>query len=465
MYSCCGELSSAHQMFDEIAIPDLPTWNSIINANVQVGSLDVARKLFDGMHERNVTSWSCMIHGYVRQGEYKEALTLFGEMLVFEKDGLEPNGFTMSSVLSACSGLGALEQGKWAHACINRYGIEVTVVLGTALIDMYAKCGSIETASWVFENLGANKDVMAWSAMISGLAMHGDGKECIKLFYKMMDDGIRPNDVTLLGVLSGCVHCGFVNEGKKLFKSMNNEFGFHPSIQHYGCMVDLYSRAGLINYAMEIIRSMPMKPDVLIWGALLSGARKSQDIKTCEMALMKLIELDPTNAGAYVLLSNVYAKMGMWKDVRRVRDLMDLKGIKKVPGCSTVELGGIFHEFYSGDDSHPETREIYAKIEEVMNKLKMEGFVGSMEETLLDLDEEARETSLSHHSERLAVAFALLKSSPGSTIRVIKNLRICVDCHEAMKMISRVFDREIIIRDCSRFHYFRSGTCSCKDYW
>ncbi|CAL5352293.1 unnamed protein product [Camellia sinensis] len=465
MYSACGNLGFAQHVFDEIVQPDLPSWNSIINANVKMGLVEIARKLFDEMPERNVISWSCMIDGYVRCGECTEALVLFREMQELETRDVRPNEFTMSVVLSACGQLGALEHGKWVHAYIDKCGMEVDVVLGTSLIDMYAKCGSIERARWVFNSLGPNKNVMAWSAMISGLAMHGQSQECLDLFSKMTKHGVRPNAVTFLGVLCACVHAGLVSEGESYFRRMSVEFGIMPLIQHYGCMVDLYGRAGLIEEAWNTIKSMPMEPDVLVWGAILSGSRMHGDIGTCEVAIKKLIELEPTNSGAYVLLSNIYAKTGRWKDVRHVRDIMEAKGIRKVPGCSMVEVGGVIHEFLVGDESRPETREIYMMLEEIMKRLKMEGYVGNTKEVLLDLDEEEKELALSLHSEKLAVAFAILKTSAGSPIYIVKNLRICDDCHVAIKMISRNFGRVIVVRDCNRFHHFVDGICSCKDYW
>ncbi|CAL2281268.1 unnamed protein product [Prunus armeniaca] len=465
MYSSCGNLMLARQVFDEIFEPDLPSWNSIMNAYSKVGLIGNARDVFDKMPHRNVISWSCMIKGYVMCGGYKEALVLFREMQMLDADGARPNEFTMSSVLLACGRLGALEHGKWVHAYIDKSGMEIDVILGTALVDMYAKCGSIEKAKWVFDNMGPSKDVMAWSSMISGLAMHGLATECLELFSEMVKCGVRPNAVTFVGVLCACVHGGLVGEGKEYFRRMDEEFGVKPLIQHYGCIVDLYGRAGLVREALKVVQSMPMEPDVLIWGALLSGSRMQKDIETSEIALKNLIHLDPTNSGAYVLLSNVYAKMGRWSEVTRVRDLMEEREIKKVPGCSLVEVGGVLHEFFVGDDSHPESREIYMMLDEIMKRLKLRGFVGNTSEVLLELDEEGKELALSFHSEKLALAFCFLKTSPGTPIRIVKNLRICRDCHDAMKMISKEFDREIVIRDCNRFHHFRQGLCSCKDYW
>ncbi|PSS08133.1 Pentatricopeptide repeat-containing protein [Actinidia chinensis var. chinensis] len=466
MYSACGDLGFAQQVFDEIVQPDLPSWNSIMNANVKMGLVKIARKMFDKMPERNVISWSCMMDGYVRCGEYKEALALFREMQKLDSMDVRPNEFTMSVVLSACGRLGALEHGKWAHAYIDKCGMKVGVVLGSCLVDMYAKCGSIERARWVFNILGSDKDVMAWSAMISGLAMHGHSEECLEVFSVMTSLGVRPNAVTFLGVLCACVHGGLVSEGESYFRRMRVEFGIAPLIQHYGCVVDLYGRAGLIDAAWSTINSMPMEPDVPIWGALLSGSRMHGDIRTCEFALKKLIELEPTNSGAYVLLSNVYAKTGKWKEVRHLRDAMEANRIRKVPGCSMVEVGGIIHEFFVGDESHPETREIRLMLDEIMQRLKMEGYVGNTNEVLLDLDdEEGKELALSLHSEKLAVAFAILKTSAGMPIHIVKILRICRDCHVAIKMISRIFARYIVVRDCNRFHHFANGVCSCKDYW
>ncbi|XP_028771196.1 pentatricopeptide repeat-containing protein At3g62890-like [Neltuma alba] len=465
MYSSCGDLILARQVFDEIPEPDLPSWNSIIHANAKVGMIDAARKLFDEMPQRDVISWSCMINGYVSCGEYKAALSLFCDLQMFGGLNLQPNEFTISAVLSACGRLGALEQGKWLHAYIDKRGMKVDVVLGTSLIDMYAKCGDIEKSKLMFDVLGPEKDVMAWSAMISALAIHGRAEECLELFARMINNGVRPNAVTFVGVLCACVHGGLVSEGIEYFNRMTKEFGIIPLIQHYGCMVDLYSRAGRVEEAQSVVKSMPMEPDVLIWGSLLSGARMHGDTETCEVSLKKLVELDPSNSSAYVLLSNVYAKLGRWGEVRHLRDLMEAKGIKKVPGCSLVEMDGVLHEFTAGDDSHPETHNIHLMLDEIIKRLKKHGYTGNTSEVLLDLDEEGKETALYVHSEKLAVAYCFLKTSSGTTIRIVKNLRICGDCHIAMKIMSMEFDREIIVRDCNRFHHFKNGLCSCNDYW
>lgn len=326
MYSSCGDLGSARRVFDESVSKDLPAWNSVVNAYAKAGLIDVARKLFDEMPERNVISWSCLINGYVMCGRNREAVDLFREMQSPKTNEafVRPNEFTMSTLLAACGRLGALEQGKWVHAYIDKYKVEIDIVLGTALIDMYAKCGSLERAKQVFNVLGAKKDVRAYSAMICCLAMYGLTEECFELFSEMTtSSNINPNSVTFVGVLGACVHRGLINEGESYFAMMIEKFGITPSIQHYGCMVDLYGRAGLIEEAESFIASMPMEPDALIWGSLLSGSRMLGDIKTCEAALNRLIELEPMNSGAYVLLSNVYAKTGRWIEVKRIRHEME----------------------------------------------------------------------------------------------------------------------------------------------
>ncbi|VFQ59617.1 unnamed protein product [Cuscuta campestris] len=466
MYSSCGSFHLARQVFDEIPQPDSASWNSLLNGYVKAGMVIAARKAFDSMPSRNTVSWSCMMEGYVRSGQYMNALLLFRKMQKTREELIIPNEFTMSVLLSACGKLGALEHGKWAHCYIEKRGMQIGNVLGTSLIDMYAKCGCIERAKFVFENLGPNKDVKAWTAMISGLAMNGHKEECLDLFSKVIGSGVNPNGVTFISALSACVHSGAVALGKSIFEKMQNRYHISPSLQHYGCMVDLYARAGLLGEAWSLVESMPMQPDVLVWGSLLSGARTSGDIKTCEASLSKILELEPNNTGAHVLLANAYAKMGRWKDVRRVRAQMETKGIKKVPGCSLVEVDGTVHEFHVGDESQPDRMKIYMMLDEMLRRIRMEGYASNTEEVTVDIaEEEGKELAVSRHSEKLAVAFAIMKTRPGVPVRVVNNIRMCRDCHAAVKMISLVYGREISVRDCNRFHHFAGGACNCNDYW
>ncbi|XP_020086106.1 pentatricopeptide repeat-containing protein At3g62890 [Ananas comosus] len=457
--------SLALRLFSHHArLPDLASFNSLLAAHLRSGPLDRALRLFDQMPRRDVVTWTCVIHGLARRGDCRGALRVFRAMLE-SGAAAQPNRHTLTSVLYACAKLGALEQGEWAHAYAERRGMALDAVLGTSLVDMYCKCGSLERALEVFDRMGDRKDVTAWTAMISGLAMHGHVHDCIDLFERMIGLGVTPNSVTFLGLLSGCTHGGLVKNGEEYFFRMREEFGIEPTIEHYGCMVDLYAKSGLISKAWDVANTMPMKPDALIWGALLSGSQKLGDISTSEAAAKQLAELEPTNSSAYILLSNVYAKMRRFDDVKKVRALMDELGVKKTPGCSLVEVDGRIHEFFVGDRSHPDTWAIYMMLDEIMERLRLAGYVGSTEAVFLDLDEEGKEMALSLHSEKLAIAFCFTKTKPGTTIRIFKNLRICMDCHVAIKLISKIYEREIVVRDGKRFHHFRGGSCSCKDFW
>ncbi|CAN4091408.1 unnamed protein product [Withania somnifera] len=327
-YTAYCDVDSSCKLFDETPQPDLTSWNCIINANVKTGLLCVARELFVKRLSRNVLSWSTMLDGYVRWGKCEEALELFSKMR--GENMVIPNEYTMSILLMACEQMDSLEHGKLAHACVYKLGMDINVVLGTSLIEIYAKCGSIVRARLVFESLGS-KDLTAWSAMISSLAMHGHGEDCLHLYSNMVDSGVRPDGIAFLCVLSACLHGGLVSQGKAMFERMSKEFGISPSVLHFGCTINLYGRAGLIDEAWNLLNTMPLEADVLIWGALLSGARICGDIETFEIALNKIIEQDPTR-------SSLHAKTGQWKDSRHIRKLMDTRRVKKVPGRSSIEV-------------------------------------------------------------------------------------------------------------------------------
>ncbi|XP_058074608.1 pentatricopeptide repeat-containing protein At1g08070, chloroplastic-like [Magnolia sinica] len=434
---------------------------ALMDVYCKCGFVYVARELFDEMSDRNLFCWNIMINGHVEDSDYKEALVLFREMQI---RGVKPDKVTMASLLLACSQLGALELGKWLHAYINKENIEVDIVLRTALVDMYAKCGSIESALRVFHEM-PERDVMTWTAMIGGLAMCGHGEKALELFYEMQRSGVRPDAITFVGVLSACSHAGLVDEGFSHFDSMSSLYNIKPSVEHYGCMVDLLGRAGHIEKAEEFIRNMPMVPDFFVLGGLLGACRIHGNLEVAERAARQLLELDPANGGAYVLLSNIYGSLGKWDEVKRTRELMAERNIKKPPGCSLIEVDGVVHEFVMGDESHPQSHEIYSMVEDMVQLLKVAGYVPNKSEVLFDMDEEEKENALCRHSEKLAIAFGLISTSPGTTIRVVKNLRVCNDCHTATKLISKVYNREIIVRDRNRFHHFKDGSCSCKDFW
>ncbi|KAL5975240.1 hypothetical protein ACLOJK_031919 [Asimina triloba] len=434
---------------------------ALMDVYCKCGSVSLARKLFDDLPDKNLFCWNIMINGHVEDSDYKEALVLFQEM---QRRGFVPDEVTMASLLLACSHLGAFELGKWLHAYISKEKIEVDVVLGTALVDMYARCGSIESASQIF-NSTPQRDVMTWTAMIRGLAMSGNGEKALELFNEMQRSGLKPDAITFISVLTACSHAGLVDEGFSYFNSMSSLYNIQPTIEHYGCMVDLLGRAGYVERAEEFMRNMPIAPDKFVLGGLLGACRIHGNLDIAERASQQLLELDPTNGGAYVLMSNIYGFLGKWDEVNRTRELMAARNVQKPPGCSLIEVDGIIHEFGMGDKSHPQSHEIYLMLEDMIQRLKVAGYIPNKSEVLLDMDEEEKENALCCHSEKLAVAFGLISTHPGTLIRVVKNLRVCDDCHTATKVITKVYNREIVVRDRNRFHHFKDGSCSCKDFW
>lgn len=461
MYTSCGDIMAAQKLFNEVCQLDQISWNSMISGHLKCGSVEIAKQLFDSMPNKDIVSWSAMISGYAQHNRYSEALALFHEM---QLKGIRPDETTLVSVVSACTHLAALDLGKWIHAYIKKNGLKLNVILGTTLIDMYMKCGCVENALEVFYGM-EESGVSTWNAVILGLALNGIVDKSLEMFSDMKKSGVEPNEITFMGVLGACRHMGLVDEGRRHFDSMIQEHKIEPNVKHYGCMVDLLGRAGMLGEAEELIKSMPMVPDVATWGALLGACKKHGNNEIGERVGRKLIEFQPEHDGFHVLLSNIYASKGNWDDVLEVRGMMMQQGVVKTPGCSMLEANGVVHEFLAGDKTHPWINKIERKLDEMASRLKMEGYAPDTNEISLDIDQEEKETSLFRHSEKLAIAFGLIAISPPTPIRIMKNLRICNDCHEAAKFISRAFNREIVVRDRHRFHHFKQGYCSCSDYW
>uniref|UniRef100_A0A0D9WXU3 DYW domain-containing protein n=1 Tax=Leersia perrieri TaxID=77586 RepID=A0A0D9WXU3_9ORYZ len=460
-----GVTASLHALIVKIGLErNAGVVNTMLDSYAKGGSRDLgaARKVFDTM-ERDVVSWNSMIALYAQNGLSAEALGLYSKMMNVG-GGIKCNAVALSAVLLACAHAGAIQMGKRIHNQVVRMGLEENVYVGTSVVDMYSKCGRVEMACKAFQKI-KEKNILSWSAMITGYGMHGHGQEALEVFADMKRSGLRPNYITFISVLAACSHAGLLNEGRHWYSAMKREFGIEPGVEHYGCMVDLLGRAGCLDEAYGLIKDMKVKPDAAIWGALLSACRIHKNVELAEISVKRLFELDTTNSGYYVLLSNIYAEAGMWKDVERIRLLVKTRGIEKPPGYSKVELKGYTHLFYVGDKSHPQHKEIYSYLEKLLERMQEAGYVPNTGSVLHDLDEEEKESALRIHSEKLAVAFALMNSVPGSVIHIIKNLRVCSDCHTAMKFITKITEREIIIRDLQRFHHFKDGLCSCGDYW
>ncbi|MED6183340.1 hypothetical protein PIB30_037067 [Stylosanthes scabra] len=452
--------------------------------------MSYAYHVFALLHDPNVFTWNTMIRGYAESDDPSPALHFYRKMSV---SCVEPDTHTYPFLLKAVAKSLNVREGEAIHSVTVRNGFESLVFVQNSLLHMYAVCGDTESAHKVFESM-VERDLVAWNSVINGfalngrprltenkhvnnslldfyakcgsireaqqvfgemrernvvsftslivgLAVNGFGEEALEFFKDMEEQRLKPGEITFVGVLYACSHCGMLNEGFNYFRRMKEEYGIMPRIEHYGCMVDLLSRAGLVKQAYEYIQNMPMRPNSVIWRTLLGACTIHGHLALGEIARSHLLKLEPKHSGDYVLLSNIYAAERRWSDVQTVRRSMLEDGVRKTPGYSMVEL------------------------EKITELLKLEGYVPHTANVLADIEEEEKEQALSYHSEKVAIAFMLLNTPPGNPIRVMKNLRVCADCHMAIKLISKVYDREIVIRDRSRFHHFRAGSCSCKDYW
>lgn len=462
MYMNFKSLEEAKKVFDKMLKRDVVSWTSLISGYAKWGFVDEALKVFELMPaRRNSIVWNAMIAAYVQSNRFHEALALFQRM---KEEDVVLDKYILASMLSACTGLGSLEQGKWIHCYIDKHGIELDSKLATSIIDMYCKCGYLEKAFHVFNGLDS-RGISSWNCMIGGLAMHGKGKAAIELFKEMESEMVPPDNITFVNLLTACAHSCLIEKGRHYFQYMTKAHGIEPKIEHYGCMVDLLGRAGMLEEATKFIDEMPMSPNESVLGALLGACRIHKNSELGEKIGKRLIDLEPDNSGRYVLLSNIYANTGRWEDVANVRKLMDERGVKKTPGFSIIELEGIVNEFTAGGRAHPEAKEIYAKVDEMLKYIRLFGYVPETEGVLHEAEQEESENPLNYHSEKLAMALGLLKTRPGETLRILKNLRVCKDCHQASKLISKAYNREIIVRDGNRFHHFKMGECSCADYW
>ena len=350
---------------------DVFVGNALVDMYLKCGAANFARKVFQEMPVKNVVSWNSMISGLAQKGEFKESLSMFRKM---QRLGVKPDDVTLVAVLNSCANLGVLELGKWVHAYIDRYQIKADGFIGNALVDMYAKCGSLDQAYWVFQGMN-HKDVYSYTAMIVGFAMHGQGGKALELFSEMPKMGIQPDEVTFVGVLTACSHVGLVEEGRKYFENMSIIYNLRPQLEHYGCMVDLLGRAGLINEAEEFIRKMPIEPDAFVLGALLGACKIHGKVEIGERVMKKIEKIEPRKDGAYVLMSNIYSSANRWRDALKLRKAMKERNLMKTPGCSSIELDGVIHEFQKGDKSHPNTKEIYKLLGEITNHLKNSGLL------------------------------------------------------------------------------------------
>ncbi|GAV81268.1 PPR domain-containing protein/PPR_2 domain-containing protein [Cephalotus follicularis] len=330
-YSKVGKLANARDLFERMPEKNVVSWTAMVKAYANVGDLKTARKFFEKMPCRNLVSWNCMLSSYTQNEKYEEVLDLFAQM---QSEGLSSDGFTFASVLTACANLGDLEFGKWVHYSMKDWS-QLAVVVGTALIEMYARCGDIEKACTVFLKIG-KKDVFCWNVMIKSLAVHGRTEDAIKIFFWMQKMGLNPNEFTYSSALFACSHGGFVEEGRRIFRSMDKEHGIRPKHEHFCCMIDLLSRNGQLEEAQLLLKEMPIEPDIAIWGALLGGCRVSSDLNLAEKVVERASELEASEPGVYILLSNIHASMGQWAEAQSAREKMEGRNMWKKAGSSSV---------------------------------------------------------------------------------------------------------------------------------
>ncbi|KAL7180716.1 hypothetical protein ACSBR1_039725 [Camellia fascicularis] len=378
MYSRNKRIQSAQTVFEAMEIKDVASWTSLLSGYIKCNDLEHARHLFDIMPHRNVISWTAMIVGYVNGDSPIRALELFREMMRADGEEDYPTAVTIVAVLSGCADIGAFDLGVSIHGYVNKTNLIVDGVVNNALVDLYSKSGSLDLAVKIFDEI-KRKDVFSWTTMISGLALHGKGREALEVFTKMLELGLTPNEVTFLSVLSACSHAGFVVEGERLFKRLIECYGLKPKIEHYGCMVDLLGRAGLLEEVAEFIERMPINPDAVIWRSLLSACLGRRNLKLAEMAGKKILELEPDDDGVYILLWNIYCSENRWEDALKTRKMMrDLK-IKKRPGCSWIEVNGVVHEFLAEDTVHHVYQEIYILLDVINKQSKLDCDLTSLE--------------------------------------------------------------------------------------
>uniref|UniRef100_K7KQI8 DYW domain-containing protein n=1 Tax=Glycine max TaxID=3847 RepID=K7KQI8_SOYBN len=493
MYSKCGKLNGANEVFVKMGETTIVSWTSIIAAHVREGLHDEALRLFDKMQSKglspdiyavtsvvhacacsnsldkgrevhnyikknnmgskanlifsqlqlkSIVSWNTMIGGYSQNSLPNETLELFLDMQKQSK----PDDITMACVLPACAGLAALEKGREIHGHILRKGYFSDLHVACALVDMYVKCGFL--AQQLFDMI-PNKDMILWTVMIAGYGMHGFGKEAISTFDKIRIAGIEPEESSFTSILYACTHSEFLREGWKFFDSTRSECNIEPKLEHYAYMVDLLIRSGNLSRTYKFIETMPIKPDAAIWGALLSGCRIHHDVELAEKVPEHIFELEPEKTRYYVLLANVYAKAKKWEEVKKLQRRISKCGLKKDQGCSWIEVQGKFNNFVAGDTSHPQAKRIDSLLRKLRMKMNREGYSNKMRYSLISADDRQK----------------CFYVDTGRTVRVTKNLRVCGDCHEMGKFMSKTTGREILLRDSNRFHHFKDGLCSCRGFW
>ncbi|GAB2285485.1 hypothetical protein Dimus_019934 [Dionaea muscipula] len=438
---------------------DISIGNALVNLYVRCGKVQDAYLAFEKNVAKDNISWNSLISGLAQSGHFDEALQIFVQM---NQAAIEANLFTYGSAISAAANTANVKNGKQIHAKVFKTGYDLETEASNALITLYAKCGCIDDAKKEFSNM-IERNEITWNAMITGYSQHGCGKEALELFEEMKGHDVKPNHVTFVGVLSACSHVGLVEKGLHYFESMRKDHGLEPKIEHYVCVVDILGRAGFLSRAKRFIEEMAIEPDAMVWRTLLSTSTVHKNIEIGELAARHLLELEPQDSATYILISNMYAANKRWIFRDKARKMMKDRGVKKEPGRSWIEVKNTIHAFYVGDQLHPLADKIYEFLDGLNDRAAEMGYM--KDQCSPSNDRGQKNSSLLVHSERLAIAFGLLNLSNTMPILVLKNLRVCNDCHDWIKYVSKISKRTIVVRDAYRFHHFEGGSCSCRDYW
>ncbi|KHN25594.1 Pentatricopeptide repeat-containing protein [Glycine soja] len=444
-------------------ISEIEVVTALIKSYANLGGhiSDCYRIFHDTSSQLDIVSWTALISVFAER-DPEQAFLLFCQL---HRQSYLPDWYTFSIALKACAYFVTEQHAMAIHSQVIKKGFQEDTVLCNALMHAYARCGSLALSEQVFNEMGCH-DLVSWNSMLKSYAIHGQAKDALELFQQM---NVCPDSATFVALLSACSHVGLVDEGVKLFNSMSDDHGVVPQLDHYSCMVDLYGRAGKIFEAEELIRKMPMKPDSVIWSSLLGSCRKHGETRLAKLAADKFKELEPNNSLGYVQMSNIYSSGGSFTKAGLIRNEMSDFKVRKEPGLSWVEIGKQVHEFGSGGQYHPNRGAILSRLEIVIGQLKEMGYVPELSLALYDTEVEHKEDQLFHHSEKMALVFAIMNEGSlpcgGNVIKIMKNIRICVDCHNFMKLASYLFQKEIVVRDSNRFHRFKYATCSCNDYW
>ncbi|XP_024514951.1 pentatricopeptide repeat-containing protein ELI1, chloroplastic-like [Selaginella moellendorffii] len=437
--------------------------NTLLDMYCKCGSMVEARRVFERMPSHSLVSWDTLINGYSQSDEGELALELFKRM---EDEGFVADTRLFMAALRACGSIAALEAGRRIHAQVSGSLLETDVLLANSLVSFYAKCGSMDDAKQVFDSIG-QKDMVSWTALIAGYSHQGDSKQVFELFERMQKERVKPNGVTYLSVLTVCSHAGLVDQGKRCFEAMNTVHSISPSLEHYICVIDLLGRGNQLEQALSALESMPYKPTLVAWRTVLSAARKWKNVSVGRLAFESILRLDDKDDAAYLLMANTYAAAGLWEDFARVEAMRkEARCWKKLGQSWWIDSAGKVHRFVVGDTTHHQSEQILAKLGELQSRIKEEaGCTPNLDCVVRALPDNEKESALCGHSERLAICCALINTQAGTAIRIIKNLRVCEDCHRITSIISKLERRAIICRDAVRFHLFEDGCCSCREFW